>query len=85
VNQLGKISRFSHHLKWLLVGVRTFMNSFNELEWGFPATGKSICKDVPLKGDWGFDGFVVSRLGGALYQLKLIAHGYAKTVSKRDC
>lgn len=40
-------------------GVSTFMNAFNEVE-GIPATGNTyLVRDV-LKGEWGFDGFVVS-------------------------
>ncbi len=40
-------------------GIRTFMNSFNELN-GVPVTGNSYLQRDILKGDWGFDGFVVS-------------------------
>ena len=39
-------------------GVRTFMNSFNELN-GIPATGDSYLQRDLLKGQWGFTGFVV--------------------------
>lgn len=40
-------------------GVSTFMNAFNEMD-GIPATGNTyLLRDI-LKGDWGFDGFVVS-------------------------
>ena len=40
-------------------GASTFMNAFNEVE-GIPATGNTyLVRDV-LKGEWGFDGFVVS-------------------------
>lgn len=40
-------------------GVSTFMNAFNEVN-GIPATGNTyLLRDI-LKGDWGFDGFVVS-------------------------
>ncbi|WP_159523073.1 beta-glucosidase BglX [Sunxiuqinia indica] len=40
-------------------GVATFMNSFNEVD-GIPATGNAhLLRDI-LKGEWGFDGFVVS-------------------------
>ena len=55
-------------------GVRTFMNSFNELN-GIPATGNSYLQRQILKGDWGFDGFVVSDWGSIN---EMIAHGYAK-------
>ena len=55
-------------------GVRTFMNSFNELN-GIPATAdKKLQRDI-LKGDWGFDGFVVSDWGSLK---EMIDHGYAK-------
>jgi beta-glucosidase len=55
-------------------GVRTFMNSFNELN-GIPATGNKYLQRQILKGDWGFDGFVVSDWGSIN---EMIAHGYAK-------
>jgi beta-glucosidase len=55
-------------------GVRTFMNSFNDLN-GIPATGNAYLLRKILKGDWKFDGFVVSDWG-SIYEM--IAHGYAK-------
>lgn len=55
-------------------GVRTFMNSFNELN-GIPATGNKYLQRDVLKGDWKFDGFVVSDWGSIN---EMIAHGYAK-------
>lgn len=55
-------------------GVRTFMNSFNELN-GIPATGSSYLQRAVLKGDWKFDGFMVSDWGSIN---EMIAHGYAK-------
>ena len=55
-------------------GVRTFMNSFNELN-GIPATGSSYLQREVLKGDWKFDGFMVSDWGSIN---EMIAHGYAK-------
>ena len=55
-------------------GVRTFMNSFNELN-GIPATGNTyLLRDI-LKGKWKFDGFVVSDWGSVE---EMIPHGYAK-------
>ena len=55
-------------------GVRTFMNSFNELN-GIPATGNSyLLRDI-LKNKWKFDGFVVSDWGSVE---EMISHGYAK-------
>ncbi|MBY0487742.1 MAG: beta-glucosidase BglX [Flavobacteriaceae bacterium] len=56
------------------VGVRTFMNSFNELN-GIPATGNALLQRKILKKDWKFDGFVVSDWGSIN---EMIAHGYAK-------
>lgn len=55
-------------------GVRTFMNSFNELN-GIPATGNAYLQRKILKGDWKFDGFVVSDWGSIN---EMISHGYAK-------
>lgn len=55
-------------------GVRTFMNSFNELD-GIPATGNKYLQRQILKGDWKFQGFVVSDWG-SIGEMK--AHGYAK-------
>lgn len=55
-------------------GVKTFMNSFNELN-GIPATGSFFLQRELLKRDWNFDGFVVSDWGSIN---EMIAHGYAK-------
>ena len=55
-------------------GVRTFMNSFNELN-GIPATGNAFLQREVLKGDWEFDGFVVSDWGSVN---EMIIHGYAE-------
>jgi beta-glucosidase len=55
-------------------GVKTFMNSFNELN-GIPATADAYLQRDILKGDWGFDGFVVSDWGSIK---EMIDHGYAK-------
>ena len=55
-------------------GVRTFMNSFNELN-GIPATGDKYLQRDLLKDQWGFDGFVVSDWGSIT---EMIAHGHAK-------
>lgn len=54
-------------------GVRTFMNSFNELN-GVPATGSKYLQRDILKDKWGFDGFVVSDWGSIA---EMIAHGHA--------
>ncbi len=55
-------------------GVRTFMNSFNELN-GVPATANSFLQRDILKGKWNYDGFVVSDWGS---MIEMIDHGYAK-------
>ncbi|CAM3893982.1 beta-glucosidase BglX [Flavobacterium jumunjinense] len=56
------------------VGVKTFMNSFNELN-GVPATGNNYLQREILKKEWQFDGFIVSDWGSIN---EMIAHGYAK-------
>lgn len=53
--------------------VKTFMNSFNELN-GIPATGNKYLQREILKNDWEFDGFVVSDWGSLN---EMITHGYA--------
>ncbi len=55
-------------------GVRTFMNSFNELN-GIPATGNAFLQREILKGKWNFDGFVVSDWGS---MIEMIEHGFVK-------
>ncbi|MBQ4822348.1 beta-glucosidase BglX [Aquimarina sp. MMG016] len=55
-------------------GVRTFMNSFNELN-GIPATGNKMLQRDILKGDWQFNGFIVSDWGSIK---EMINHGYTK-------
>jgi beta-glucosidase len=35
------------------------MNAFNDID-GIPATGHKVLQRDVLKGDWGWDGFVVS-------------------------
>lgn len=55
-------------------GVRTFMNSFNELD-GIPATGSVHLQKTILKEEWKFDGFIVSDWGS---MGEMIAHGYAE-------
>lgn len=55
-------------------GVKTFMNSFNELN-GVPATGNKYLQRDILKGKWNFNGFVVSDWGSIT---EMIAHGHAK-------
>lgn len=54
-------------------GAATLMNAFNEIG-GIPANGHvEIQRDI-LKGDWGFDGFMVSDWGSIG---EMITHGYA--------
>jgi len=55
-------------------GVKTFMNSFNTVD-EIPATGSSFLQRDILKGEWDFDGFVVSDWGSIG---EMIQHGYAK-------
>ncbi|WP_025742260.1 beta-glucosidase BglX [Aquimarina pacifica] len=55
-------------------GVRTFMNSFNELN-GIPATGNKFLQRDILKNDWKFSGFIVSDWGS---MTEMINHGYAE-------
>jgi beta-glucosidase len=55
-------------------GVKTFMNSFNELN-GIPATANSyLLRDI-LKKEWNFDGFVVSDWESVR---ELVVHGFAE-------
>ncbi len=54
--------------------VKTFMNSFNELN-GIPATGNAFLQRDVLKGDWDYKGFMVSDWGS---MLEMIDHGYAE-------
>lgn len=55
-------------------GVATFMNSFNEL-MGVPATGNSFLIREILKGEWNFQGGVVSDWGSVA---EMIPHGIAE-------
>lgn len=55
-------------------GVATFMNAFNELN-GVPATGNKFLQRDVLKGDWDYNGFVVSDWGSIA---EMIPHGYAE-------
>jgi beta-glucosidase len=55
-------------------GVKTFMNSFNELN-GIPATGNKFLQRNILKGNWAFNGFVVSDWGSIG---EMVNHGFAK-------
>lgn len=55
-------------------GVKTFMNSFNDLN-GIPATGNAFLQRDVLKKSWNFKGFVVSDWGSIN---EMIPHGYAQ-------
>ncbi|MGL5113326.1 MAG: glycoside hydrolase family 3 N-terminal domain-containing protein, partial [Flavobacterium sp.] len=55
-------------------GVRTLMNSFNILN-GVPATGNDFLQRDILKGQWKFDGFVVSDWASVR---EMMAHSFAK-------
>lgn len=55
-------------------GVATFMNAFNEHD-GVPSTGSDYLQNTILKGEWGYDGVVVSDWGSIS---EMQAHGYAK-------
>jgi beta-glucosidase len=55
-------------------GVLSFMASFNELS-GVPATGNEWLMRGVLRGEWGFEGFVVSDYTG---DMEMIDHGFAK-------
>ena len=75
---IGTVTLFNHIFPPFIAakeaGVATFMNSFNELN-GVPATGdKWIQRDL-LKGEWEFDGMIVSDWGSIS---EMIPHGFAK-------
>ena len=55
-------------------GVATFMNAFNDID-GIPATGHKVLQRDLLKGEWSWDGFVVSDWGSIG---EMTAHGYAR-------
>ena len=55
-------------------GVATFMNSFNELN-GIPATSDAFLQREILKGEWNYDGFVVSDWGSIK---EIVHHGQAE-------
>lgn len=54
-------------------GVATFMNGFHEIS-GTPVTGSSYLQRDILKGEWGYEGFVISDWGSIN---ELIVHGMA--------
>lgn len=53
--------------------VKTFMNSFNIVN-GVPATGNAYLQRDILKGEWGFEGFVISDWSSGK---EMIEHGFA--------
>ena len=54
-------------------GAATMMSSFNSIN-GIPATANSYLLDTILRGEWGFDGFVVSDYNAVM---ELLHHGTA--------
>lgn len=54
-------------------GVLSFMASFNEIS-GVPSTGNAWLMETLLRGEWGYQGFVVSDYTG---DMEMIAHGFA--------
>jgi beta-glucosidase len=54
-------------------GVATVMSGFNDLN-GVPATGNELLLRAILKGEWGFDGFVVSDWASVV---EMTRHGFA--------
>ncbi len=59
-------------------GAATFMNSFNEIG-GIPATGSVHLQREILKGEWNFQGFVVSDWGSIA---EMVRHGYSEDLAQ---
>jgi beta-glucosidase len=59
-------------------GAATFMNSFNEIA-GIPSTASAHLQRDILKGEWRFQGFVVSDWGSIA---EMVPHGYAEDLSQ---
>ena len=59
-------------------GAATFMNSFNEIG-GIPSTGSVHLQRDILKGEWGFQGFVVSDWGSIG---EMIPHGFSADLAQ---
>ena len=59
-------------------GIQTFMNSFTQVN-GVPATADAFLQRELLKGDWDFNGFVVSDWASVA---EMIQHGYAKDLEE---
>ncbi|MBK7866443.1 MAG: glycoside hydrolase family 3 C-terminal domain-containing protein [Ignavibacteriales bacterium] len=57
-----------------MAGAATFMNSFNDLN-GVPASGSSFLMRKILKGEWNFNGFIVSDWASIR---EMIPHGFAE-------
>lgn len=57
-----------------MAGAATFMNSFNDLN-GVPASGSAFLMRNILKGEWNFNGFVVSDWASIR---EMIPHGFAE-------
>jgi beta-glucosidase len=58
-------------------GAATFMNSFNEIG-GTPTTGSAHLQREILKGEWGFQGFVVSDWGSIG---EMVRHGFSEDLA----
>jgi beta-glucosidase len=59
-------------------GAATFMNSFNEIA-GIPSTANAHLQRDILKGEWGFQGFVVSDWGSIG---EMIPHGFSENLEQ---
>ena len=59
-------------------GVATFMNGFNELN-GVPVTGNELLQRKILKGEWNWNGFMVSDWASIG---EMITHGYAANLKQ---
>ncbi|WP_119844760.1 beta-glucosidase BglX [Reichenbachiella sp. MSK19-1] len=59
-------------------GAATYMNSFNTIQ-GLPASANEYIQRQLLKGDWGFDGFVVSDWNSIG---EMVAHGAARDLKE---
>ena len=59
-------------------GAATFMNSFNEIA-GIPATANVHLQRDMLKGEWGFQGFVVSDWGSIG---EMVPHGFSTDLAQ---
>ncbi len=76
--EVGTVTLFNTILPPFKAGIeeanaRTVMNAFNTVN-GIPATADSFLQRDILKGEWAFDGFVISDWGSAR---EMIDHGFA--------